>query len=150
VSVTRYVLDTNVVVQLLRGNEVGNRIDASWGLTAAPVPAFLSAVSLGEIRSLAKQWSWGPAKIARLHALLLKFVTVDIRRGPVVAQYVEIDDYSRSVGRRMNQNDLWIAAVAAATGATLLTMDRDFDHLDQLNQSMLRLIWIDPKGPTTS
>jgi predicted nucleic acid-binding protein len=74
-------------------------------------------------------------------------VIIDINREPVVANYVEIDHYSRSVGRRMNQNDLWIAAVAAATEATLLTTDRDFDHLDS---SLVRLVWIDPKGPTPS
>ena len=89
----------------------------------------------------------GPEKIAQLHALLLELVIVDINREPVVAHYVEIDHCSRSVGRKMNQNDLWIAAVAAATGATLLTTDRDFDHLDQ---SIVRSVWIDPQGPSSS
>lgn len=143
----RFVLDTNVVVQLLRGNEVGKRIEARFGLLAAPLPPFLSAVSLGEARSLARQWSWGPEKISLLHALLLKLVIVDISREPVIAHYVEIDHRSRSVGRKMNQNDLWIAAVAAATGATLLTTDRDFDHLDP---SVVRSVWIDPRGPSPS
>lgn len=32
----------------------------------------------------------------------------------------------------MGKNDLWIAAAAAATGATLLTTDGDFDWLDPL------------------
>ena len=30
----------------------------------------------------------------------------------------------------MAQNDLWIAATAAAPGAVLMTTDTDFDHLD--------------------
>ena len=143
----RFVLDTNVVVQLFRGNEIGKRIEAHFGLFTASLPPLLSVVSLGEARSLARQWSSGPEKVAQLHALFLKLVIIDINREPVVANYVEIDHYSRSVGRRMNQNDLWIAAVAAATDATLLTTDRDFDHLDQ---SIVRFIWIDPQGPTTS
>lgn len=29
----------------------------------------------------------------------------------------------------MGKNDLWIAATAYVTGATLLTTDADFDHL---------------------
>jgi hypothetical protein len=62
VTSARFVLDTNVVVQLLRGNEVGKRIEARFGLLAAPIPPLLSAVSLGEARSLARQWSWGPEK----------------------------------------------------------------------------------------
>lgn len=143
----RFVLDTNVVVQLLRWNEIGKRIDARFGLLEAPVPPFISAVSLGEARSLGRQWSWGPNQIARLHALLLKLVVVDIRREPVVAHYVEIDHHCRSIGRRMNQNDLWIAASAAATGATLLTTDRDFDHIDP---SIVQSTWIDPIAASSS
>jgi len=43
--------------------------------------------------------------------------------------------------RTIGQNDLWIAAAAKATGATLLTTDRDFDHLDP---TQLQRIHIDP------
>jgi tRNA(fMet)-specific endonuclease VapC len=32
----------------------------------------------------------------------------------------------------MKHNDLWIAATAVATGATLVTTDKDFDHLEGL------------------
>lgn len=41
----------------------------------------------------------------------------------------------------MGKNDLWIAATAAAMGATLLTTDRDFDRLAP---RFLSRIWIDP------
>ena len=143
----RFVLDTNTIVQILRWNEIGRRIDARFSLLASPVPPMISAVSLGETRSLARQWSWGSEKVADLHGLLLRFVVVDIRKEPVLARYVEIDHCSRITGRKMNQNDLWIAATAAATNATLLTTDRDFDHLDA---ALVRRVWIDPKEPAAS
>jgi tRNA(fMet)-specific endonuclease VapC len=143
----RFVLDTNVIVQLLRWNEVGRRIDARFGLLAATTVPLISAVSLGEARSLARQWSWGAERIARLHAHLLRFVVVDIRREPILSHYVEIDDASKTAGRKMNPNDVWIAATAAATSATLLTTDRAFDHLDP---SLVRYTWIDPTGPSPS
>jgi hypothetical protein len=41
----------------------------------------------------------------------------------------------------MGQNDLGIAAIAKATGATLLTTDKDFDHL---HPNHLQRIYIDP------
>lgn len=41
----------------------------------------------------------------------------------------------------MGQNDMWIAATAKATGATLLTTDRDFDHLQGEH---IRRVWLDP------
>ena len=32
----------------------------------------------------------------------------------------------------MGKNDLWIAATAAVLDATLLTMDKDFNHLNDI------------------
>jgi len=40
----------------------------------------------------------------------------------------------------MGKNDLWIAATAHVTGATLLTADADFDHL---NGAFLNRVLID-------
>jgi predicted nucleic acid-binding protein len=34
--------------------------------------------------------------------------------------------------RNMGKNDLWIAATALATKATLITTDKDFDHLQNI------------------
>ena len=40
----------------------------------------------------------------------------------------------------MGKNDLWIAACAAATRATLVTLDRDFEHLAE----QVDVAWFDP------
>ena len=32
--------------------------------------------------------------------------------------------------RNMGKNDIWIAAVTTILGAKLITLDKDFDHLD--------------------
>lgn len=52
--------------------------------------------------------------------------------------YAEIDSFSKNklIGKplgksiTMGKNDLWIAATAKVAGATLLTIDSDFDHLN--------------------
>ena len=53
--------------------------------------------------------------------------------------YADIDAYSQGkltrlsspfTSKNMGKNDLWIAAAAHVTGATLVTTDADFDHLD--------------------
>ena len=54
---------------------------------------------------------------------------------------MEIDGFSRRQGIKMGKNDLWIAATAQVSGATLLTTDMDFDHLDGV---LLEREWIDP------
>jgi tRNA(fMet)-specific endonuclease VapC len=46
----------------------------------------------------------------------------------------------------MGRNDVWIAASAAVTGATLMTTDRDFDLLDGTH---IQRVWIDPKTRRT-
>lgn len=124
-----FLLDTSIVVHLIRWKDLGQRIDAEYGLTKARETPFVSVVSLGEARSLAAQWKWGPGKVERLHRLFHELVVVGIESEPVLAAYAEIDVHSHAVGRRMGKNDVWIAATAVATSATLLTCDQDFDHL---------------------
>jgi tRNA(fMet)-specific endonuclease VapC len=71
-------------------------------------------------------------------------VTVDINVAEVIDAYVEIDVYSQQHpggARNMGKNDLWIAACAKASGATLLTTDKDFDHL---NPGMISVEYVDP------
>ena len=41
----------------------------------------------------------------------------------------------------MGKNDLWIAAVASVTRFRLLTTDADFDHLDPLFLTRLRIAY---------
>ena len=53
---------------------------------------------------------------------------VTIGAPELLAAYVEIDTFSN--GKSMGKNDLWIAATAHVTGANLVTLDKDFDHLD--------------------
>ena len=49
------------------------------------------------------------------------------------------DSYASSMGK----NDLWIAAAASAMNSTLVTTDKDFDHLQPAYISSID--WIDPE-----
>ena len=44
----------------------------------------------------------------------------------------------------MGAHDMWIAATARVKGATLLTTDKDFDHL---SLGYISRDWIDPTTP---
>lgn len=136
------LLDTNVFVHLIRGNELGDRIDREYQLRARTERPLVSIVTVGELRSLAKKWSWGQGKVARLMDLVRQCVVVDIGSEPILHWYAEIDHMSESQGRPMGKNDVWIAATAAAAGAWLLSGDRDFEHL----ASVLRYQWIAGTG----
>ncbi len=126
----RLHLDTNIFVHAVRGGEIWEHIKARHDLLMIePRPAFSFAVQ-GEALSLAGQWQWGAEKVDKLSYFFRYFERRDVTL-PLIEAYAEIDVFSRnvSVPVRMGKNDLWIAATAYLSGATLLTTDRDFDHL---------------------
>jgi tRNA(fMet)-specific endonuclease VapC len=123
------VLDTNVLVHLIRGGDAGRLIEQHYGVGARRPRAVVPVVVKGEIKSLALQFGWGAKKQGQLDALLAQLPTVDIASDPVVTAYAQLDDASRKQGRTMGKNDVWIAAVTMVQKGVLLTTDQDFDHL---------------------
>ncbi len=147
---TLYLLDTNIVLTLVRGNSLAAFIDAEFGLRSAKIRPMICVVTHGEVRVLAARNEWGDSKLAALENALDNLVTVDINHPDIFDAYVAIDLYSQkhpAGARNMGKNDLWIAACAKATGATLLTTDKDFIHLPD---SLLLTEYIDPAKPLTS
>lgn len=137
------LLDTNVVVQYVRGNEVSRRIESRFQLRHRTERPLISVVSIGEMRALTRKFGWGPKKIAILESLVRELVVVDISSREVLEAYGEISHWTEATGQRMGQqNDMWIAATAHATEAHLITTDRDFYVLEPkwVNQT-----YIEPK-----
>lgn len=137
------MLDTNVVLAALKDHPLWQRLQAEHKLMADDALVMISTVTMGELQSLAEQNGWGLQKKEKLEKLLRRYVIIDINHAddPLITSYARIDAFSqgRLVGhtlglssRNMGKNDLWIAATAAVTKATLLTTDRDFDHLKGL------------------
>ena len=141
-----YLLDTNIIVALMRANALGRHVEATYGLSPSLNRSLISVVTEGEMLSLTRQFAWGKAKIAALEALLNQLVWIDIDDHQILDAYGELDHESLNLGRRMGQNDVWIAATARVSGMTLLTTDRDFDHLQGI---WLDRIWIDPQSGKT-
>lgn len=123
------VLDTNILVYWMRGNDLGARLREDYALGTRKPRPIIPLVVKAEIKSLALQFEWGDDKQARLDGLLRELPIAEISAEAVISAYARLDHHSRSVGRRMGKNDLWIAAVAEVQGAVVLTTDKDFDHL---------------------
>jgi tRNA(fMet)-specific endonuclease VapC len=125
-----YLLDTNILIHLIRDDQTGQEIKAKYApYTRDPKPLICS-VSDGELRSLALQFLWGGQKLDKMEFALGYFGRVPIEQSDVMKTYAVIDAYSKSKGIKMGKNDVWIAAIAFTTDARLLTTDPDFDHLD--------------------
>ena len=147
---TLYLLDTSVLLALVRGNELGRYIRHSFFLEIPAVRSFVSIVSHGEIWAMAERHNWQSKKREILDRMLESFVTVDLNAREIVQAYIEIDKLNLSVkkgARQLSHNDMWIAATAKASNATLLTTDQDFLHL---HPHYLVVAYVDPKSRLAS
>jgi tRNA(fMet)-specific endonuclease VapC len=139
-----YLLDTSVLLALLRGKDLGTFIRQTFQLENPSVRSLISIVTHGEIRAMADRNSWPVIKRKALETMLLNLVTVDLNAGEIISAYVEIDRLNQSVrkgARQLSNNDMWIAATAKASNASLLTTDRDFLHL---HPDYLTVNYVDP------
>ncbi len=139
----RYLLDTNILLGIVRGEEFVRQIDRQISFLKPPHVSMLCTVSRGEIYSLAFRNQWGQKRLLLLEETLRKIPFVDISHEQIVHKYAEIECYSQGKNpnkplpaglssRNMTQNDLWIAAAASVLEAVLLTTDNDFDHLNNV------------------
>ena len=127
-----YLLDTNIVLHMVRGGDLGKHLAATFGLTSTVNRPLVSVVTHGELLLIAARNGWGKEKRAALENALDNLVTIDLNDRAVLSAYVEVQVYSgQSAGgsRELKANDGWIVACAKAADATLLTTDRDFSHL---------------------
>jgi tRNA(fMet)-specific endonuclease VapC len=145
-----FILDTNIIIQIARGRRT--YFIENFGLDNPSNFSIISLVSIAETRSFAMQNTWGETKWQRAENLFEEFRPVDINDPNIIKRYAEIDTFSKGkligrpiVGssRTMGKNDLWIAATASILNATLLTTDKDFDHL---NNEFLRVIYVEPSS----
>ena len=123
-----YVPDTGVVLNLVRGKELGTRIDRTRSMRLQTV----SIVTHGELKALAERNEWGAEKRNVLAVALDNLVTVNIESEALVEAYVQVDRACRSISggsRALGQNDMWIAATALLSDLPLITTDKDFRPL---------------------
>lgn len=126
-SGTQYLLDFNLLVHYVRRTSIWTTVNANHRLMTSEERPFFCVVTSGEFRSLAIQWRWGNQKLDAMEFCLGYFQVRTIDDYDVLRTYAKLDAYAVSRGTTMGKNDLWIAATAVVTGATLLTTDRDFD-----------------------
>jgi tRNA(fMet)-specific endonuclease VapC len=139
----RFLLDTNMLLGFTREAAWAQWAYETWDLGNEAAIVFTSVICRGELLALAEKNGWGESKRRNLVDVLNRFPTVDLNKDSILNRYAELDTWThgRAVSDSskpqppkpavcMKQNDLWIAATAVATGATLVTTDKDFDHLD--------------------
>lgn len=119
----RGLLDTSVFI----ASESGRRLDED----RLPEESAISVVTLAELHAgvlAAPDTDTRAVRMVTLDALS------DVEALPVDQQAASVWARMRvhlaEAGRRVNVNDLWIAACAVAHGLPIVTQDDDFDPLD--------------------
>lgn len=135
-----YTLDTSTLLHLLRDSSLTVSIFNKIREYDHPL-LIISIVSKAELLSIALQNKWGEKKLKKLNRLLNDFLVVPIDSEGIAQRYAEIDAFSQGKfeikekytpfsSKNMGKNDIWIASTASLTDSTLLTTDKDFEHLN--------------------
>ena len=136
------LLDTPLLLHLVRRDALATWALDHYGFLREASQPLVSIVSVGEIYAIALRLGWGHQRRQRLEDLLARARVVPLDFSGVIEAYARIDAHCRRMGTPIGENDTWIAATAHATGARLLTTDKDFDYLDP---TFLTRDWIDPE-----
>jgi tRNA(fMet)-specific endonuclease VapC len=122
----RFLLDTNLVIALLEGEDrVLSNLDRA-------TEVFIPAVVIGELFFGAMK-SGRPAEnvaIVERFAAGRKILPCDL---DVAREYGRLKQLLKSRGRPLPENDIWIAAVAIRHGMVLVTRDRHFEEVENLS-----------------
>jgi tRNA(fMet)-specific endonuclease VapC len=149
----KFLLDTNILVHLVRQTPAFYPILDDLQIFNANNQIFISIISLGEIKAFSKLNNWGLSKTQHLDRILDMLAVIPIienKPKDITDTYAQIDAYSQGKltsnslpkgmsARNMGKNDLWIAATAQILEATLVTTDKDFDHLNDVLLNVLRV-----------
>jgi predicted nucleic acid-binding protein len=92
------LLDTNILIHLVRGNAIGRAIDTKYDLLGRRERPLISIVTVGELMKFAEWRNWGERKKATLRELLNELVIVDISDQTILDRYAKIGAYLESNG----------------------------------------------------
>ncbi|MEY4805725.1 MAG: hypothetical protein RLZZ206_114 [Cyanobacteriota bacterium] len=91
-----YLLDTSVILHLVRGNALGQHIRDTFDLLHCQPRPLVCVVSLAEARVLAETNGWGEAKRYALVMAFRSLTVVNINHPSVIDAYVMLDLHARS------------------------------------------------------
>lgn len=140
-----FLLDTGVLLGFVIENRGALRAQERFALGTPETTALTSVVCKGELLALAEKRRWGKTMRNKLSSVLDRVPVEDINSTEVLHSYALISAWTEGKkvkapgnapppkpARPMKQNDMWVAATAHAAGATLLSADKDFEHLDKI------------------
>lgn len=120
-----YLLDTNVVIDLMKGQQnIADEISKSKQV-------FLPVFALGELYLGAESSKRKQHHIDQIHSFL-KIITVLNTSDKTAGVYGNIKAYLKSKGTPIPENDIWIAALAIEHKLPIVTKDSHFKKISDV------------------
>jgi tRNA(fMet)-specific endonuclease VapC len=134
----KIVLDTNVYVDFAQGLR-----DAVDLIATESSQILLPVVVLGELFYGFMKGSRARYNEEKLHHFIATLgVSIIPANEDVARKYALIYSVLSAKGTRIPINDVWIAACCMSTGGTLLTRDRHFEQVEQIDKIILGENWV--------
>jgi len=121
----RYLLDTNIIIDLLAD------VEAVKIRLADAEEAFVPSIAIGELYYGAEKSTRPEENVGRIEQFA-SVITVLGCDTQTARHYGQVKNQLRVKGRPIPENDLWIAAVARQHALTLVTRDKHFSDIDDL------------------
>lgn len=130
----KLVLDTNIYSDFAEG-----RPDAVDALATLGEFLFIPSIVLGELNYGFMKGSRQEFNESKLREIIsrLRIETINVDEH-VARKYAIIYGSLVKKGREIPLNDVWIAACCMEIGGTLLTRDRHFEAIDQIQSIILK------------
>lgn len=131
---TRLCLDTSAYSHFKRGHQPAIELITSAALVLVPV------VVLGELRAGFRAGRHASRNEAELATFLRQRVVTVLEVDDEAASiYADLIVELRQAGKPLPSNDVWIGALSAREGATVLTYDEHFSELRRVAARVLRV-----------
>ena len=144
-----YVWDTNIFIKSLRNPTFLTTINNQYDCFNPSNAFLISTVTVGELYAFAQRNRWGSRRMTEMEQMIKLAICIPVTDNRNFIQlYADIDNYSQSQhptlrlptsARKMGKNDLWIAATTAIANGILLSTDGDFDHLQGVFLSIIKI-----------
>lgn len=147
-------LDTCVLIHIIRESETGKKCLQAIENYDENANIIISVVTKAELDSFALQNKWQLKKVTKLNEILTDITIIDISKNDTILleNYAKIDGFSKrksedldgnlmaGSAKKMGKNDLWIASTASTLEIPLLTIDGDFDHLNNYFLKLQKIV----------
>jgi len=120
------LLDTSVIIDLLRGDGATQRIVGFAGRV------FVPSIAMGELYFGAERSNRRDSQLAEAESFVsgATVLACDLQ---TARQYGEIRNHLRLKGRPIPDNDIWIAAIAQQHELPVATRDAHFQEIEDLD-----------------